>query len=150
MQEIKIVSPTVSPGQNTITRSSKNSAVTVPDVPSFQTLINKTKEAMTSGSELRLEEYHSSLGLPNRFLIPKGMTEGMKFQLVVFVSDGSEDMAVEGLLENTSFNHYGCHDGKYPDKKPHGYPLDRRVDDERIITGVPNFKAMEVKVFHTE
>ncbi|KAK8381801.1 hypothetical protein O3P69_015072 [Scylla paramamosain] len=101
----------LSPGENSLTRSSKDSAITVPDVPSFQTLINKTKEAMTSGSE---------------------------------------DMAVAGLHESTSFNHYGCHDGKYPDKKPHGYPLDRRVDDERIITGVSNFKAMDIKVFHTE
>uniref|UniRef100_A0A0P4VW35 Hemocyanin C-terminal domain-containing protein n=1 Tax=Scylla olivacea TaxID=85551 RepID=A0A0P4VW35_SCYOL len=148
--EVKNVSPTVSPGENSLTRSSKDSAITVPDVPSFQDLINKTKEAMTSGSELHLEEYHSSLGLPNRFLLPKGTTEGMDFHFVVFVSDGSEDMAVAGLHESTSFNHYGCHDGKYPDKKPHGYPLDRRVDDERIITGVSNFKAMDIKVFHTE
>ncbi|MPC71025.1 Hemocyanin C chain [Portunus trituberculatus] len=140
----------LSPGQNSFTRSSKDSAITVPDVPSFQMLINKTKEAMISGSELRLDEYHSSLGIPNRFLLPKGTTEGMDFQFVVFVSDGSKDMAVEGLLENTSFNHYGCHDGKYPDKMPHGYPLDRRVDDERIITGVSNFKTMVVKVFHTD
>ena len=140
----------MSPGQNILTRSSKHSAITVPDVPSFQTLMNKTNEAMTSGSELHLEEYRSSLGLPSRFLLPKGTTEGMDFQFVVFVSDGSKDMAVEGLVENTSFNHYGCHDGKYPDKMPHGYPLDRRVDDKRIITGVSNFKTMDVKVYHTE
>lgn len=138
------------PGSNTITRSSKASGVTVPDVPSFQTIIEKTEEALSSGSELHLEEFVSGLGLPNRFLIPKGNTEGMDFHLVVFISDGDEDAAVNGLHESTTFNHYGCADGKYPDKRPHGYPLDRRVVDERIFTSVTNFKATDVKVYHVE
>ncbi|XP_045137652.1 hemocyanin subunit 2-like [Portunus trituberculatus] len=137
-------------GKNEVKRSSKESAVTVPDVPSFQTLIDKANEALTSGSELHLEEYYSSLGLPNRFLLPKGKTEGMDFHVVVFVSDGAKDAGVDGLHESTTFNHYGCHDGTYPDNQPHGYPLDRRVDDERIITGVSNFKAVDVKVYHVE
>ena len=140
----------MAPGANTITRSSKDSSVTVPDVPSFYDLIEKTKQAVSSGSELHLEEYVSGLGLPNRFLLPKGMTQGMTFQLVVFVSDGAKDAAIDGLHENTSFNHYGTHTGKYPDKQPHGYPLDRRVDDERIITGVSNFKVQDLKVYHVE
>ena len=140
----------MAPGTNTITRSSKDSAVTVPDVPSFQSLIEKTHEALVSGSELHLEEYHSSLGLPNRFLLSKGKTEGMDFHLVVFVSDGAKDAAIDGLHEISSFHHYGTHDGKYPDNRPHGYPLDRRVDDERIITGLSNFKAVDVKVYHVE
>nr|AAA96966.2 hemocyanin subunit 6 [Metacarcinus magister] len=137
-------------GTNTITRSSKDSSITVPDVPSFQDLIEKTKEAVSSGSELHLEEYVSGLGLPNRFLLPKGTTQGMKFHLVVFVSDGAKDAAIDGLHENTSFNHYGAHNGKYPDKRPHGYPMDRRVDDKRIFSGVTNIKCMNVKVYHVE
>ena len=137
-------------GDNTITRSSKDSSVTVPDVPSFQTLIDKANEALSSGSDLNLDEFVSGLGLPNRFLLSKGKTEGMTFHLVVFVSDGSKDMAVDGLHESTSFNHYGCHDGTYPDNRSHGYPLDRRVDDERIITSLGNFKAMDVDVYHVE
>nr|AAW57892.1 hemocyanin subunit 4 [Metacarcinus magister] len=140
----------LTPGPNTITRSSMDSSVTVPDVPSFLTLIEKTEEAVSSGSELHLEDYVSGLGLPNRFLLSKGTTKGMDFHLVVFVSDGAKDAAIDGLLENTSFNHYGAHSGKYPDKQPHGYPLDRRVDDKRIITGVTNFKGMDVKVYHVE
>lgn len=141
---------TVSPGANTISRSSKESAVTVPDVPSFKTLIDMTEEALSSGSEVHLEQYVSSLGLPNRFLIPKGNTAGMVFHFVVFLSDGEQDAAVDGLHDSTIFNHYGCADGKYPDKRPHGFPLDRRVDDERIITSVSNFKAIDVKVYHVE
>lgn len=140
----------MAPGANTITRSSKESAVTVPDVPSFKTLIDKANEALSSGSELHLEEFASGLGLPNRFLITKGKTEGMPFHVVVFLSDGEKDAAVEGLHGNTAYNHYGTADGKYPDNRPHGYPLDRRIDDKRIIKGVTNFKAVEVKVYHLE
>ncbi|XP_050687742.1 hemocyanin subunit-like [Eriocheir sinensis] len=140
----------LAPGANTISRSSKDSAVTVPDVPSFQTLVDKAEEALSSGSELHLEEFASGLGLPNRFLIPKGKTQGMEFHVVVFISDGEQDAAVEGLHTSTTFNHYGAADGKYPDNRPHGYPLDRRVDDQRIITSVSNFKAADVKVYHVE
>nr|ALF44611.1 hemocyanin [Eriphia verrucosa] len=140
----------LTPGHNTITRSSRDSAVTVPDVPSFQTLMTKTEQALASGSALHLEDFHSSLGLPNRFLIPKGKSEGMEFHLVVFASDGAKDAAVDGLHQITTFHHYGLHDGTYPDHQPHGYPLDRHVDDERIITGVTNFKAIDVKVYHVE
>lgn len=139
---------TVAPGANSLSRKSVESSITVPDVPSFEQLVKAADEALASGSELHLEEFTSGLGLPNRFLISKGNSEGMDFHLVVFVSDGEKDAAVDGLHENTSFNHYGCADGKYPDNRPHGYPLDRRVDDERIITGVTNFKAMDVKVYH--
>lgn len=140
----------MAPGSNSITRSSRDSALTVPDVPSFQTLIDKTEAALAAGNELHLEEFESGLGLPNRFLIPKGNMHGLEFHLVVFISDGAKDAAVEGLHDNTAFNHYGCADGRYPDNQPHGYPLDRRVDDERIIMGLPNFKTIDVKVHHVE
>ncbi|XP_050687766.1 hemocyanin subunit-like [Eriocheir sinensis] len=140
----------LAPGANTITRSSKASAVTVPDIPSFKTLIDKTEEALSSGAALHLEDFVSGLGLPNRFLIPKGNTEGLTFHLVVFLSDGDQDAAVDGLHDSTTFNHYGCADGKYPDNRPHGYPLDRRVDDERIFTTATNYKDVDVTVFHVE
>lgn len=138
----------VHPGRNHIDRSSHDSSVTVPDIPSFQFLKDRTQEAIQQGKELHIEEFESGLGLPNRFLIPKGNSEGLDMDLVVAITDGEADAAVEGLHETTSFNHYGCADGTYPDNKPHGYPLDRRVDDERIFENLHNFKHIQVKVFH--
>ncbi|TOF90864.1 hypothetical protein CGJ15_24435 [Vibrio parahaemolyticus] len=85
--------------------------------------------------------------MPNRFLIPKGNSEGLEFDLVVAVTDGKADAAVEDLHVKTVFNHYGYH-GVYPDNRPHGYPLDRRVDDKRIFNDLPNFAQIVVKVFH--
>lgn len=132
-----------------IVRKSTESAVTVPDVPSFHTLIQKADAALSSGSQLDLHEYESALGLPNRFLLPKGNSEGLEFDLVVVVTDGSADAAVDNLHRISKFIHYGYH-GVYPDNRPHGYPMDRRVDDERIFNDLPNFKKIIVKIFNCE
>ncbi|XP_042243131.1 hemocyanin C chain-like [Homarus americanus] len=137
----------LNPGLNHIIRLSTESSLTVPDVPSFQSLMQKADEALSSGSELDLHEYESALGLPSRFLLPKGQQNGMEFDLVVVVTDGEADAAVDNLHTNTKFNHYG-YGGVYPDKRPHGYPLDRRVDDERIFHSLPNFKKTIVNVYH--
>ncbi|XP_069954003.1 hemocyanin subunit-like [Cherax quadricarinatus] len=135
------------PGVNHIVRKSTESAVTVPDVPSFQSLIQKAHAALTSGGQLDLDKYESALGLPNRFLLPKGNSDGMEFDLVVAVTDGTADAAVDNLHRNSKFNHYG-YQGVYPDNQPHGYPLDRRVDDERIFHEISNFKQITVKVYN--
>ncbi|XP_053640580.2 hemocyanin subunit [Cherax quadricarinatus] len=137
----------LSPGVNHIVRKSTESAVTVPDVPSFHSLIKKTDDALSSGSQLDLHQYESALGLPNRFLLPKGNSQGLEFDLVVAVTDGKADAAVDDLHTNTKFNHYG-YDGVYPDHRPHGYPLDRRVDDERIFHDLSNFHQTVVKVYN--
>ncbi|MPC42155.1 Hemocyanin C chain [Portunus trituberculatus] len=102
--------------------------------------------------ETHFEEFHYSLinATDNTAEIADGKTEGMDFHLVIFVSDGAKDAAVDGLHESTTFNHYGSQDGTYPDNQPHGYPLDRHVDDECIITGVSNFMSMDIKVYHIE
>ncbi|ROT63387.1 hemocyanin subunit L3 [Penaeus vannamei] len=136
----------LSPGSNHIVRKSSESAVTVPDVPSFDTLFKKT-EAALGGADSGLTEFESATGIPNRFLLPKGNEQGLEFDLVVAVTDGEADAAIDGLHENTEFNHYGAH-GKYPDNRPHGYPLDRKVPDNRVFEDLPNFKHIQVKVFN--
>lgn len=99
------------------------------------------------GADSGLTEFESATGIPNRFLLPKGNEQGLEFDLVVAVTDGEADAAVEGLHDNTGFNHYGAH-GKYPDNRPHGYPLDRKVPDDRVFEDLPNFKHIQVKVFN--
>lgn len=139
----------VHPGHNHLERSSQDSSVTVPDVPSFQFLKDRTQEALDQHKPLHLEQYESCLGLPNRFLIPKGHSQGLTFDLVVAITDGEADAAVDDLHTDTRFNHYGYR-GTYPDNKPHGYPLDRHVEDERIFEELHNFKHIHVKVYHRD
>lgn len=127
-------------------RDAHDSAVTVPDVPSFHSLFQMTEKAK-NGLRSGLEEFVSATGLPNRFILPKGNHEGLKMDLVVIVTDGEADAAVEGLHENNNFIHYGIK-GVYPDKRSHGYPLDRHVEDERLFEELDNFKHIHVKIYN--
>nr|C0HLU8.1 RecName: Full=Hemocyanin subunit [Scylla serrata]P84293.1 RecName: Full=Hemocyanin subunit 2; AltName: Full=CaeSS2 [Carcinus aestuarii] len=135
-------------GHHSIDRSSFDSTVTIPDRPSFHDIEDRTSEAIPHGKELHIEEFESVTGLPNRFLIPKGLVKGKDMDVMVAVTSGEGLAAVEGLHRSANFAHHGCPEVRYPDKRPHGYPLYRPVDDERIITGVTNFKHIQVKVFH--
>ncbi|ROT63381.1 hemocyanin subunit [Penaeus vannamei] len=133
-------------GMNHIVREGRDSAVTVPDVPSFRSLFQMTDKAK-NGLRSGLEEFVSATGLPNRFILPKGNHEGLKMDLVVIVTDGEADAAVEGLHENNDFIHYGIN-GVYPDKRSHGFPLDRHVEDERLFEELDNFKHIHVKIYN--
>ncbi|XP_053638076.2 pseudohemocyanin-1 [Cherax quadricarinatus] len=138
---------TLKPGENHIVRKSVESSVTVPDVPSINTLHEKAEAALSGGSDLQQEQFVSAAGLPNRLLIPKGNEAGVEFKLVVAVTDGAADAAINDLETFKKFHHYG-YKGVYPDKKPHGYPLDRNVPDEQIFHDIPNFAETIVKVFN--
>jgi tyrosinase len=65
-------------------------------------------------------------GWPFHLLIPRGRKEGMKFKLLVFISDWTED-EVPRISRCGSISYCGAEGpaDKYPDKKPMGYPLDR-------------------------
>ena len=130
-------------GANTIHRESKESSVTVPDVPSLNEIFEHTE----AGDDAYFKAFESATGLPNRFLLPKGNEQGLEFDLVVIVTDGEKDAAVDNLHENTDYIHYGAH-GVYPDHRPHGYPLDRHVEDARVFEDLPNFHHSHVKVFN--
>ncbi|XP_066969310.1 hemocyanin subunit-like [Macrobrachium rosenbergii] len=137
----------LSAGKNNIVCKSTDSAVTVHDVPSFKTLMEKTEAALSGGGDLDLHDFESATGLPNRFLLPKGNHNGMKFDLFVCVTDGAADAAIADLHSKDEFLHYGAN-GVYPDKRPHGYPFDRHVEDERLFDQVTNFHHIQVKVFN--
>lgn len=142
---------TVTAGENTVTRHSTDSSVTVPDPPSLTTLQRKADEAVNSGQELRLEEYERSCGIPNRLLLPKGKTGGMDFLLMVAVTDGEVDTHQEHISDTElggTHAHCGVRGHTFPDKRPMGYPLDRRIPDERIFVQAPNIESIFVKVFH--
>lgn len=142
---------TVTAGENTVTRHSTDSSVTVPDPPSLQTLQRKADEAVHSGQELHLEEYERSCGIPNRLLLPKGKTEGMDFLLLVAVTDGEVDTHHENIDEielGGTHAHCGVRGQTFPDKRPMGYPLDRQIPDKRVFQQAPNIDSIFVKVFH--
>ena len=136
-----IISSTVTTGDNEIVRKSSEASITVPDVPTYKTLVEKTE------SHDNLEMYESSTGIPNRLLLPKGCEEGTEFRLLVAVTDAAKDVNDESIITMQKYHHYGVR-GVQPDNRPFGYPLDRRVPDEHIVDEVPNIKATMVKVYN--
>lgn len=125
--------------------------MTVPDVPSFSKLMHDADEAVTSGTELHNEEFDRACGIPSRMLLPKGTHEGMEFALAVAVTDGTEDgHDVLEKMEHHSHTQCGVHGEKYPDHQPMGFPLDRRIPDERIFLTSDNIGYTIVKIFHKE
>jgi len=142
----------LAPGANTIVRKSTESAVTVPDSPSFQQMIDITEEKLAAGAATTsLEELSRTCGIPDRLLLPKGKEEGLEMVLMSFVSNGATDhtdtFQVGGHYGGTHA-HCGIHGQKYPDKRAMGYPIDRQMLDFRMTATVTNFKNTLVHIFH--
>ncbi|KAB7504399.1 Allergen Cr-PI [Armadillidium nasatum] len=140
---------TLHAGDNHIERKSSEASTTVPDIPSYHTLLEKASNAVESGSDLDLSAHYRSCGIPNRLLLPKGNTEGLDFALVVAVTDGSKDAAIDGLEKDEHGGTHaqcGIHGEVYPDKRPLGFPLDRQIPDERVLLKFPNIHKEVVTV----
>nr|AEC46861.1 hemocyanin [Macrobrachium nipponense] len=137
----------LAPGNNHIVRKSTDSSVTVPDVPSFQSLIN----AADSGS-FDMHDFERSCGIPNRMLLPKGKRDGMEFVLWLAVTDGKHDLTHSNGDPEHGGTHALCgvHGETYPDKRPMGFPLDRSIPDRRVFDETTNIKFTHVKVYHDE
>ena len=92
-------------------------------------------------------------GWPHHLLIPKGIPEGMIYDIFIMVTNGEED-AVPQLPTNNfgstcrpAFIYCGIAGQLYPDSRPMNYPFDRlpySVEDvvvgpngEEFVTGPP-------------
>jgi len=141
----------VKPGNNHYVRYDRESTVTVPDIPSFKTLIAKADHAYEFKHDPNLEEFTRACGIPHRMLIPKGSVKGVDFQIWAFVTDGENDGVLEDLHKDELFlshTHCGVPHQKFPDKRPMGYPLDRRIPDVRLFHGTTNFRNTMVTIYH--
>jgi len=135
-------------GPNHFMRKSTESSVTIPDIPSFSSLIEKADAAVENGEELDTSEFDKQCGIPNRMLLPKGNTQGMEFLLAVAVSDASADDFATMEASHESHSHCGVRGGEYPDHKPMGFPLDRKIPDDRLFKNSDNIHMQVVKVYH--
>jgi len=139
----------VKAGTHNVRRSSYDSTVTIPDRTCFSELIKKADAAVEKEEALSLT-VSRSCGHPHNLLLPKGNKEGLEFWLNVHVTSGA-DAAHDDLHENEyASNHAYCGiQGKeYPDKRPMGFPFERRIPDIRVFMGLPNFFGKVVRVYH--
>lgn len=142
----------VEPGNNHFVRKSEESSVTVPDIPSFRYLIEKADHAFEFDHHPHLEKFRRTCGIPARMLIPKGTVKGLDFQVWAMVTDGDYDATIDDLHKDQylSHSHCGVPGQVFPDKKPMGFPIDRRIEDPRLYHATTNFKNTVVKVYHKE
>jgi len=144
----------LAPGANTIVRDAKKSTVTVPDIPSFDYIKEKTDASVAAGSQASgLEQYSRSCGIPDRLYLPKGKENGLEMVLMAFLEDAEADKADDFTIDvNNEFGgthaHCGIHGQKVPDVRAMGYPLDRPIVDFKMTASIPNFKTNLIKIYH--
>nr|AAG00991.1 prophenoloxidase II [Armigeres subalbatus] len=115
---------TLNPGENSIVRRSDQSSVTIPYEVTFRSI------AVASQPVLVVYRF-CGCGWPSQLVIPKGLPEGMPFDLFAMLTDYTEDSVEQELDENVDCNDShsfcGLRDRLYPDRRPMGYPFDRRM-----------------------
>lgn len=155
-------------GQNTITRKSTDSTITIPYERTFRNLdVNRP----VSGQALQDFNF-CGCGWPQHMLIPKGNAEGLPCHLFVMISDYAVDgvasfrffffwitsKKIASWLQINQDESGACNDAAifcgikdklYPDRRSMGFPFDRMPRAgvntlQEFLT--PNMRAQEVTI----
>lgn len=103
-------------------------------------------------SDMPLDDRQCNCGWPYHLLIPKGTEEGMNFRLMVMVTDGDFDgLGRESDCGSISF--CGSRSGNYPDKRPLGFPFNRKFGGNgkpitKTINAVPQMMCRTILIRH--
>ncbi|KPJ14807.1 Phenoloxidase subunit 2 [Papilio machaon] len=113
-------------GQNTITRNSSESSVTIPFEQTFRDL--RAEGGNPRAGNLTSFNY-CGCGWPQHMLVPRGTEAGASYQLFVMLSNYELDKieqpdGTEMTCKQAS-SFCGLRDKKYPDKRAMGFPFDR-------------------------
>ena len=94
-------------------------------------------------------ENYCNCGWPFHLLVPRGTEEGMRFRLLVMLTDWNADQ-VSRQSHCGSMSFCGVRDASYPDKRPMGYPFDRplpagtTIDD--VVARQPNMAIRDLAI----
>ncbi|PRY11889.1 hemocyanin-like protein [Pontibacter ummariensis] len=85
-------------------------------------------------------------GWPYNLLLPRGTTDGMKFKLMVMITDWQKDIVGEEDCCG-SMSYCGAKD-RYPDVRPMGYPFDRAFEGsiKNLIALQPNMACRSITI----
>ncbi|XP_019754719.2 phenoloxidase 1 [Dendroctonus ponderosae] len=110
-------------GQNTITRNSGDSSVTIP----FERTYRDLDTSRPQGGDQLAQFNFCGCGWPDNLLIPKGSAEGLPCQLFVMISNINDDRINQDASGqcNDADSYCGIKDKLYPDRRSMGYPFDR-------------------------
>ncbi|CAI2166926.1 9412_t:CDS:2 [Funneliformis geosporum] len=98
------------------------------------------------GTVESLNEKYCDCGWPFHLLLPRGRKDGMKFKLLVFISDWSKDK-VPTMSRCGSISYCGAErpGDKYPDIRPMGYPFDRPFKNNSYEETFANLHNASIK-----
>lgn len=91
-------------------------------------------------------------GWPYHLIIPRGNKTGMFFKLMMIVTDAALDL-VGPEPDCGSLSFCGAQDDRYPDKRPLGYPFNRRFNGNgkaisEAIATTPNMGSRSIMIKH--
>nr|ALJ76679.1 pro-phenol oxidase subunit 1 [Epicauta chinensis] len=132
-------------GQNTITRNSTESSLTIP----FERTFRDVDTNRPTGGDALDRFNFCGCGWPQHLLLPKGSVDGFQCQLFAMISNYADDRVeqnIEGIC-NDGDTFCGIKDRLYPDRRSMGYPFDRAprpgVDTlQQFLT--PNMRVQDV------
>ncbi|XP_063829458.1 basic juvenile hormone-suppressible protein 2-like [Ostrinia nubilalis] len=135
-------------GKNTIVRNSFDMHNLVRDRIMTRDLWKKV-DTITDFRDLLIKDLRNfHTGFPTRLLLPRGKVGGMKMMLYVIVTPLK-------LVDNVDLNILDTNRKDFMidfrstvllDKRPLGFPFDRRIDVVKFFT--PNMKFVDVMIFH--
>lgn len=141
---------TLKPGKNQIVRASKDSSITNPNEFTFRDLGPRPPPAADGSAPppANNEFNFCGCGWPEHLLLPRGKPEGMTYQLFVMLTDYEKDKVEEPKGPRKCANAVsfcGILDAKYPDKRPMGFPFDRRpppILNNEMVTSVADYASL--------
>lgn len=90
------------------------------------------------------DENYCSCGWPYNLLLPRGTSAGMRFRLLVMLTDGNADQVRQSSCGSMSF--CGARN-LYPDARSMGYPFDRRFPGDSIANTIAAQENMATRDF---
>lgn len=103
--------------------------------------VKRTDDWMQVDAEIRAN--YCDCGWPYNLLLPRGRRDGMRFRILVMLTDWSKD-DVPGEDACGSMSYCGARD-RYPDTRPMGYPFDSPFRDRSIAETIAAHPSMATR-----
>jgi hypothetical protein len=133
-------------GNNVIERNSQDFTWFVKDRTPYYQLYKQVMTAVNGGESFKLDNTEAHCGFPQRFLLPRGRTNGMPYQFYFIITPY---VAPKVERYSTYEQVYSCGIGsgsRYFEDLAIGYPFDREIDE--TVFDTPNMHFEDVMIYH--